>query len=108
MADQAADEAAIRAAYEKFISAFNKNDAKAIADLQDESFEYWNGEAKGKAGAAKSYENRFKNQKGLHVELLDEIGIVFVTPTVALHKMRCEVSNGQMRREKHCLQKSTW
>ena len=94
-ADDAEDEKEIRKVYEQFLDAFNKHDAKAIAQLQDESYQVWEGGATGRAAAKKEYSTRFETQQGLKARILDEIGIVFVTPDVAIHKARVEVSSGE-------------
>jgi ketosteroid isomerase-like protein len=94
-AEATEDEKAIREAYEQFVDAFNRHDAQAIAQLQDESYQIWEGGATGRAAAEKEYSSRFETQYGLKAQVLDEIGIVFVTPDVAIHKARVEVSSGE-------------
>ncbi len=85
MAQSAADEAAVREATEQFMAASNKHDVKAILALIDENCEIWTGTSKGRAGLQKWYEERFE-QSEAQLQLLEEIGIVFVTPDVAIHK----------------------
>ena len=53
MANQAADEAAIREAYKKALTAYNNHDLKAFAALHVEDFEDWEGITKGRAGLEK-------------------------------------------------------
>ena len=88
MADQAADEAAIRAAVEQMFAAGNKHDAKALMSLCIEDFEGWSGETKGRAAWEEYMSGFFSRQKDLQYEMVDEIGIVFVTPDVAIYKFR--------------------
>ena len=92
MADQAADEAAIRKAFEEYLSVFNTHDTTAIGALHDDTFEHWKGIYKGKDGAVKSHEDMFSRQKDWRIEVVDEIGLVFVTPNVAIYKLRCQTS----------------
>ena len=88
MADQAEDEAAIREATKQFNAALNKNDTKTIAALLDENLETWEGSVKGRAAFIK----RFEEYPDMSVKFLDEIGIVFLTPDVAVHKFTEENS----------------
>ena len=92
MADQAADEAAIREASEKIMAAFNEHDVETALALYDEKIEMWDGTYKGRAGQEKGYIEYFKIAKNAHMKPLEEIGIVFITPDVAIHKMRREMT----------------
>ena len=58
MADQAEDEAAIRAAMEQIAACYNAHDAKACAALIDEDFQNWEGTVKGRADAEKNSSHR--------------------------------------------------
>ena len=92
-ADQAADEAAIREASKKIEAAFNAHDAKASVAMYDETIEMWDGTYKGRAEQEKAYVEYFKSGlKNAKMTPLEEIGIVFVTPDVAIHKMRREMT----------------
>ena len=88
--DQAAEEAAIRKVLEQSLAAYNGHDAKAYAALLTENFENWEGDRKGRAATEKMLTERFERQKDRQAKLLDEIGIIFVTPDVAIFKMRGE------------------
>ena len=90
MVAPAADEAAIRTVMEKRKAAFNAKDAQAYAVLHVESFENWLGTVKDRAAFEKDRSERFERQKNEKRELLNEIGIVFVTPEVAIYKGRME------------------
>ena len=93
MADQAADEAAVREAEEKYIVTWNAHDGKALCATHVENSESWDGTRKGRAACEKIFEERFSGPfKGFQVKLEDEIGIVFVTPDVAIYKARYEFS----------------
>jgi hypothetical protein len=89
MADQAADEAAIRELVKKANDAFNKHDAKGMAACIVENFESQDGKRKGR----KEQSEAWASQKGQY-EQLDEIGIIFVTPDVAIFKEYGENTGG--------------
>ena len=93
MADQAADEAAVREVVEQAFAAANKHDAKALMSLCAEGFENWTGTRKGRAAWEKSLSETWGRQKDQKYELLEEIGLIFVTPNVAIHKYR-ELTTG--------------
>lgn len=92
MADQAADEVAIRKTMEQLYAAYNNHDAKAYAAHCDEIIENWDGSDKGRAAFEKTAAKFLERQKDYHVKPLEEIGIVFVTPDVAIYKVRDEMS----------------
>ena len=86
MAVQAEDEAAIRKVWEQNQAAFNNHDAKGMAALWETSLvESWDGSAKG-AARVEYYADLFKRQPSIQSERLEEIGIIFVTPDVAVYK----------------------
>ena len=85
MADRAEDKAAIRKVFEQINAAFNNHDAKGMFALVDESSESWNGSRKG-AAQAEYYADMFKRMPSIKSERLKEIGIIFVTPDVAVYK----------------------
>ena len=94
MADQAADEAAVREAMKQIEACYNAHDAKACAALMDEDFQNWEGTVRGRADAEKNFfASQFEQSKDLEAKILEVIGVVFVTPEVAIHKFRYEVSN---------------
>ena len=89
MADQAADEAAIREVVKQCNAAYNKKDAKAMASFLVKNFENWPGTSKGR----KQVSEYLASQKGQYKQL-DEIGIIFVTPDVAIFKEHGENTGG--------------
>ncbi len=89
MADQAEDEAAIRKVVEQVNAAYNKKDAKAMASCITENFENWSGTRKGR----KQSSEYWASDKGQYKQL-DEIGIIFVTPDVAIFKEHGENTGG--------------
>jgi uncharacterized protein (TIGR02246 family) len=88
MGDQAEDEAAIRDLVKQMNAAYGKHDAKAMANCLVENFEIWSGETKGRKQVSESWASH-KNQ----VKQLGEIGLIFVTPDTAIHKVRNEYAN---------------
>jgi uncharacterized protein (TIGR02246 family) len=91
--DLQAEEAAIRALPEQAATAMNNHDAKAIATLVVEDYETWNGEVKGIADYEQYYVDFFETQKDVQYEILEEIGLIFLTPDVAIYKARGKFSN---------------
>jgi uncharacterized protein (TIGR02246 family) len=93
MADQAEDAAAIRKVREKRIATYNTKNLALVEETIAEDAEDWLGEAKGrdagKRAIAELFEGRWKN---LRITQLEEIGIIFVTPDVAIFKSRQEYS----------------
>ena len=85
MADQAEDEAAIRKVFEQINAAFNNHDAKGMFALVDESVESWDGSRKGAANF-EYYADMFKRMPSIKSNFLEEIGIIFLTPDVAVYK----------------------
>jgi uncharacterized protein (TIGR02246 family) len=89
MAQSTADEAAVREAEEKYIVTWNAHDAKALCATNVENSENWEGTRKGKVACEKAFEEYFAGSlKNFEVKLLDEVGIVFVAPDVAIYKAR--------------------
>ena len=89
---QAEDEAAIREVMEQADVFMNKLDAKAYAALFDQIYENWTGSIKGRAALEKDNAESFKNQKTGQYTAGDEIGLIFVTPDVAIFKEHGELS----------------
>jgi uncharacterized protein (TIGR02246 family) len=92
LADQAEDEAAIREAVKQSFAAYNAHDAKAFVALRTEDYENWVGTTKGREARAKDLTGTFERQKSIRAKQLEEIGIIFVTPDVAIYKQRIEVT----------------
>ncbi len=87
--DPAADEAAIRKADEAYVVAFNKHDAKALADAWSPEAVYLNrvtgDEVTGRAAIAEEFTAVFKNQPAVKLELNVQ-SIQFVSPNVAVEQ----------------------
>jgi len=95
MADQAADEAAIRNAEEEYIVTWNAHDGKALCATCVEEYESWNGNVNGRPACEKYYGENFAGPwKNFQVKLSEEVGVVFVTPDVAIYKARYAHSGG--------------
>ena len=107
MAVQAEDEAAIRKVWEQNQAAFNNHDAKGMAALWETSLvESWDGSAKG-AARVEYYADLFKRQPSIQSEVLGEIGIIFVTPDVAVYKARMD-NTGLVDEDGKPLQQVKW
>lgn len=89
VADQAADEAAIRQAAASYVAAFNKNDAAALAEHWSPDAVYLNRstgeEAVGRAAIAEQFVALFKERPGLKVEV-KVTSVQFVSPNVAIEQ----------------------
>jgi uncharacterized protein (TIGR02246 family) len=85
--EPSADEAAIRKADEAYVKAFNKHDAKALADAWSPEAVYLNrstgGEVIGRAAIAEQFAAIFKDQPEVKLDLSVE-SIQFVSPNVAV------------------------
>jgi uncharacterized protein (TIGR02246 family) len=90
--DQAAEEAAIRKVVEKIIETANAHDVEAYTALHAEYAESWDGTAKGRVAWGKFVGDLWESQKDIQYKQLEEIGIVFVTPDVAIFKAVDEVT----------------
>jgi uncharacterized protein (TIGR02246 family) len=87
MADQAEDEAAIRKVEEMYIAAYNAHDSEAVHATYVEDVQVWRGHISGRAAATKNLAEVFAGPyKNLKVKVENEIGIVFITPDVAIYK----------------------
>jgi uncharacterized protein (TIGR02246 family) len=88
--DQAAEEAAVRKFEEQLVSAFNNHDSSAFISFCAEDIENWTGTNKGRRAIEEVIVEFFEQQKNVKATLLEDIGIVFVTPDVAIAKARYE------------------
>lgn len=88
-ADQSADEAAIRRAAASYVEAFNKHDAKALAEHWSPDAVYTNrstrDEVVGRPAIAEQFTALFKEQPGLIVEVT-VTSVQFVSPNVAIEQ----------------------
>ncbi len=86
MAVQAEDEAAVRKVVDQLIAAFNNHDAKGMGAHGDLSVgESWDGSGKWTA-ENEGMADLFRRQPSIKNKLLEEIGIIFFTPDVAVYK----------------------
>ena len=87
--DPAADEAAIRKADEAYVQAFNKHDAKTLADAWSPEAVYLNRvtgeEVVGRAAIAEQFTTVFKDQPEIKLDLNVQ-SIQFVSPNVAVEQ----------------------
>src|SRR4029450_6909937 len=87
--DQSADEAAIRKTAASYMEAFNKHDAKALADLWSPDAVYLNRstgqQVAGRAAIAQQFEPQLKEQPGAKLEVT-VASVQFISPNVAVER----------------------
>src|SRR5207247_6431240 len=87
--NQAADEAAIRKSAASYVEAFNKHDAKALADLWSPDAVYLNRstgeEVVGREAIIEQFVALFKEQPELKLEV-NIASVQFVSPNVAIER----------------------
>src|SRR5262245_63855960 len=99
LSDQAADEAAIRKTVASYMEAFNKHDAKALADHWSPDAVYLNRstgeEVTGRDAIAEQFTAQFKEQSELKLEI-NVSSIQFISPNVAVEQGTAKLisSNG--------------
>jgi uncharacterized protein (TIGR02246 family) len=89
-----ADVAAIRAMADSYVAAYNRGDAKAVANCWSEKGQWIGPDGKpveGRAAIQKELEVMFALAKGLHLEILD-FSVRFVTPDVAVEEGKVRVT----------------
>ena len=83
--DQAAEEAAVRNVLEGFKAAYNKHDAQAMPSFfSDEGIVLWRDDVTGGAAIEDVYTDMFDRNKDVRAEIVEDFGIRFLTPTVAV------------------------
>jgi len=83
-----ADEAAIRAAIDSYVAAYNRGDAKAVAALWSESGEWISPSGqrfRGRQAIEKEMQSLFSEEKGVHIEVINPV-IRLVSPDVAVEE----------------------
>jgi ketosteroid isomerase-like protein len=86
--DQASEEEAIRKSYEQIYAAANNHDAKAYMALYTDNYESWDGSIKGRAAWEEYLSEFWTHNEDRQYEIVEDIGIIFVKPDVALYKCR--------------------
>lgn len=87
IANQAEDESAIRKFRAQVINAWNTKDLETIEDLYPDDPEVWDGRKL--SAVIETVPALFESAwKEFHIKQLEEIGIIFVTPDVAVFKSR--------------------
>ena len=98
--DQAANEAAIRKMAASYVEAFNKHDAKALADHWSPDAVYLNRttgeEVVGRTAIAEQFSDLLKEQPELKLEVSVE-SIQFISPNVAVEHGHDNVSGSECR-----------
>jgi uncharacterized protein (TIGR02246 family) len=109
MAGQSAeDEEAIKKVVEQLYAALNKKDIKAAFALCDENFENYTGTLKGREANEKRWMPIFKTRfKNVQYKPVEEIGIQFITPDVAIYKDSYDFT-GALDEDGNTLQALKW
>jgi hypothetical protein len=94
MADQAEDEAAVRKVALQILDGYSAGTPEKMAELFAEDWENWEGTIKGRTAWKQYATEVLQRRKGVKFKQLEEIGIVFVTPDVAIYKQIVEASGG--------------
>ncbi len=89
--DIAAEEEAIRDTMKTSIDGLNNHDIQAHLSTLTEDFETWSGRGD-KNTREKSFTERWEWQKNVKYNVVEELGITFISPDVALYKARCETT----------------
>jgi uncharacterized protein (TIGR02246 family) len=102
-ADQAADEAAIRANVDKYVEAYNRRDSKTMASMWSPEAVYMDpttGEGVvGRDAIAKQFDNTFAGSEDAKLSVAVD-SIEFVSPNVAVEKGTAEVTYSEFEPEK--------
>jgi len=97
-AGQAEDAAAIREVVRQVNARHNEREVGALVALFDEKVEDWAGGTQGRKAMEKTITDLFAREPNRLQQELEEIGIVFVTPDVAIYKSR-RVTTGTVLEE---------
>jgi uncharacterized protein (TIGR02246 family) len=92
-AQQSKEEAAVRAAVDAYVAAYNRGDAKAVAQFWSDQGVWVSPSGQrtqGRDAIRKELESMFTENKGLHIEVLDS-SIRLVKPEVAVEEGRVRV-----------------
>jgi ketosteroid isomerase-like protein len=90
LAQSAEDEAAIRKTVEQFWTTANKREIEAHCAMLDENVENWTGSISSRAAYEEYWSEWWERQKNVQHKVVEELGLTFVTPDVAVHKFRAE------------------
>jgi len=107
LADQTADEAAIRETMKKSFDGINTHDIKAHLSTLTEDYENWTGSMKGLKAREKYLTEIWKWQKSAQHNVVEEIGIILIAPDTAIYKARCE-STGEVKKDGTPIPKNEW
>ncbi len=88
--DAESEKEAIRKGFREITLAFNNHDATKVAAMMDKDFESWSGTPRGRTAVKKGLTEEFANQSDIQFNLVEEIGIVFLTQETAILKYRAE------------------
>ena len=104
--NQNADEIAIRETMEKSINGLNNHDIEAHLSTLIEDYETWSGRGELKA-REKNFTELWKWQKSAMYKVVEELGISFISPDVALYRARYE-RTGQIEKDGTPIPRNEW
>ena len=104
--DIAAEEAAIRETMKTAIDGLNNHDIQAHLSTLTEDFETWSGRGE-KNAREKYFTELWEWQKNVKHNVVEELGITFISPDVALYKARCE-STGKIEKDGTPIPRNEW
>jgi ketosteroid isomerase-like protein len=104
--DIEAEEAAIRETMKTAIEGLNNHDIQAHLSTLTEDFETWSGRGE-KNAREKYFTELWEWQKNVKYNVVEELGITFISPDVALYKARCE-STGEIEKDGTPIPRNEW
>ena len=104
--DIEAEKAAIRETMKTAIEGINNHDIQAHLSTLTEDFETWSGKGD-KETREKNFMELWEWQKNVKYNVVEELGITFITPDVALYKARCE-STGEIEKNGTPIPRNEW
>jgi ketosteroid isomerase-like protein len=104
--DVEAEKAEILETIKKSFEGLNNQDIQAHLSTLTEDFETWSGKGD-KNTREKSFTERWEWQKNVKYNVVEELGITFISPDVALYKARCE-NTGEIQKDGTPLPTHKW
>ena len=92
-AEQEEEKKAVRKAMDQVVAAYGKRDSEAMAAASHDQFITFGRIARGKAEIAELWSNIFSQWGEQEVNILEDFGIEFLAPNVAVWRARGEFAN---------------
>lgn len=104
--DIGAEETAIRETMKKSIDGLNNHDIQAHLSTLTEDFETWSRRGDKKA-REKNLTEQWEWQKNVKYNVVEKLGITFISPDVAFYKARC-VTTGEIEKDGTPIPRNEW